>query len=330
MIVLDFPSTKFSREIAEKHGYDEFIIRRWERIFGKEMTERLIAGMEKVPRYIRINTLKADEDEVLGRLEKRGFVIVKTEVDYCYEVKEEPYSIGATPEYLMGYYYVMDKSSCIPPLALEPEPTDLVVDFASSPGGKTTMIAQLMRNKGKIIAIEGKRERIQALIDNLHRMGVLNCMTIHMNSAEFWKTRIKADKILLDAPCTGEGIIHKDPSRKISKSSEDIKFCSALQTAMLESAIKTLKVGGCLVYSTCSLTPEENEFVINRVLEKFEVHLEKISYGEPALTEVAGIKLNSEIKKARRLYPHIHRCSGFFIAKIIKDGNRVQETSSSK
>ncbi len=328
MMVLDFPSTSFSRKLAERYGYDEFIIRRWERFFGREETERLVRAMESVPKYIRVNTLKSEERKVISRLERRGFRLERTEVPFCYEVVDEPYSIGATPEYLLGFYYVMDKSSCVPPLALDPDENETVIDFAASPGGKTTMVAQLMNNRGRIIAIEGNRERIQPLVDNIHRMGVLNTAVIHMNSAEFWKTGIKADRILLDAPCTGEGIIHKDPSRKTSRGAEDIKFCSGLQREMLESALKCLRPGGVVVYSTCSLTPEENELIINDILRRYEVHLEEIGFGVPAMTKVGELKLDSELKKARRFFPHIHRCSGFFVAKIVKDGNRVRETSS--
>jgi NOL1/NOP2/sun family putative RNA methylase len=320
MEVIDFPSTEFSREISEKFGYDEFIIRRWARFFGEKKTLDLIKGMEDIPKYLRVNTLKIDEKDLIGRLERRGFILEKTEVKYCYEVVEEKYSVGATPEYLVGYYYLMDKSSCIPPLVLEPKKGDLVVDFAASPGGKTTMLAQLMENKGTILALEVNKERIQALRDNIQRMGVMNTAILKMDARTFHQTGIKADKILLDAPCTGEGIIHKDPSRKISRGKEDIKFCSNLQRNMVYSAIESLKDRGIMVYSTCSLTPEENEFVINDLFDYCEekgigIKLEEIPLGEASLS-LSGIR--EEIKLARRFYPHIHRCSGFFVAKVRK------------
>jgi len=180
MRVLDFPSTDFSRELAKTYGYDEFIIRRWVAIFGEKETEELVKAMENVPKYLRVNTIKTDEDELVERLKERGFKLEKTEVEYCYEVSEEPYSIGATPEFLMGYYYVMDKSSCVPPLALNPTSEDLVVDMAASPGGKATMISMLMRNRGVLIAIEGNEERVQPLVDNIHRMGVMNAIVLRM------------------------------------------------------------------------------------------------------------------------------------------------------
>ncbi len=318
MKIFDFESSKLSKELAKKYGYDEFIIRRWIAFFGEDETKKLVRAMENVPRYIRVNTLKIDEERLLRKMERRGFELRKTDVQFCYEVVRERYSIGATPEYLMGYYYIMDKSSCIPPLALNPKEKDFVVDFAASPGGKSTMISQLMRNRGKVIAIEANRDRIQPLIDNIHRMGALNIGVLRMNAVNFYKIGMKVDQILLDAPCTGEGIIHKDPLRKRSRGKEDILFCSSLQKELLESAIKSLKPEGILVYSTCSLTPEENEIVINEMLEKYDIRLEEIPYGEEALTKIADLKLSRELKKARRFYPHKHKCSGFFVAKIIK------------
>ncbi|MCQ4153805.1 MAG: NOL1/NOP2/sun family putative RNA methylase [Archaeoglobi archaeon] len=313
MKVLDFPSTPLSREIAGKYGYDEFIIRRWLRFFGED-TLRIVEAFERgIPKYLRINTLKISESELLKRLEKRGFRLEKTEVPYCYEVVEEKYSIGATPEYLMGYYYIMDKSSCIPPLVLQPRPDEIVVDLSASPGGKTTFLAMLMENRGVILAVEPQKERIQALVDNVNRMGAMNVAILNMDGREFPKLGIKADKVLLDAPCSGEGIIFKDESRKMDRGMKDIQFCSSLQRELILSAFDSLKPEGVLVYSTCSLAPEENEFVIDYLLEKRKAELLDVEYGEKALNLT-----ERDLSKARRFYPHIHKCAGFFVAKIIK------------
>jgi len=318
-MILDFPSTPESRRLAKAYGYDEFIIRRWIVFFGLEETIKLVEAMEKgIPKHIRVNTLKISEEELLERLEERGFVLHDTEIPFCYKVEEEPYSIGATPEYLMGYYYVMEKSSCVPPLALSPEPGEVVLDMAASPGGKTTMLAQLMRNKGVLIAIEANAERIQPLVDNVHRMGVLNAVVVRMNAVKFKNLGIRVDRVLLDAPCSGEGVIHKDRSRKTDRGKRDIEFCSRLQRDLLDSALRSLKPGGVLVYSTCSLTPEENELNVQWVLENYDVEIEEIPWGDPALTEVGDFKLDGEIKKCRRFYPHKHETSGFFVARIRK------------
>ncbi|MCS7119152.1 MAG: NOL1/NOP2/sun family putative RNA methylase [Archaeoglobaceae archaeon] len=312
-MILDYPSTQKSREIANKYGYDEFIVRRWLNFFGDE-TLKIIELFEKgLPKYIRINIIKISEDYLIDRLEKRGFKLKKTEVPYCYEVIKEKYSIGATPEYLMGYYYIMDKSSCIPPLVLDPKPKEIVVDFCASPGGKTTFMAMLMKNCGVILAIEPQKERLQALIDNINRMGAMNVAVLNMDARDFPKLKIKADKILLDAPCTGEGIIFKDKTRKTDRGLKDILFCSKLQKELIFAAFDSLKPRGILVYSTCSLTPEENEFVVENLLSKRNAELLDIEYGEKAL-ELTKIDLS----KAKRFYPHIHRCAGFFVAKIVK------------
>jgi len=316
-MIIDYPSTPESRKIAKKYGYSEFIIRRWMNLF-RDYKDLIVAMERGIPRHIRVNTIKIEEDELICRLESRGFELKKTEVPFCYKVVYEPYSIGATPEYLMGYYYVMEKNSCIPPLVLDPKPGEVVADFAASPGGKITFISQLMNNKGVVLAIEVNRERIQALIDNIHRMGCMNIAVVNMDSSKFWKTGIKLDKILLDAPCSGEGVIHKDPSRKRRSGKEDIVFCSKIQLRLITSAIKSLKSDGTLVYSTCSLTPEENEFVIDRIMEKFPVEIEEIKWGDPAFTKIPKkkIKLNEKLRFARRFYPHKHETSGFFIAKL--------------
>ena len=325
--VLDFPSTELSRELAKKYGYDEFIIRRWIGIFGERETVRLVEAMENVPKYIRVNTIKTrvrgiGEKDVIKRLEDRGFSLSETEIPYCYEVVEEPYSAGATPEYLIGYYYVMDKSSCIPPLALAEEFSEevTVADFAASPGGKTTMLSQLMEERGvrgAILAIEAQEERIPPLIDNIHRMGAKNIAVFKMDAREFPSHGFRVDHVLLDAPCSGEGIIHKDESRKRSRGAKDIEFCSRLQKELVRAAVESVKSGGTVVYSTCSLTPEENEFVIQWAIENLPVRVERIGLpGEGGLTEVAGIELDKSLRFARRYYPHKNRCSGFFVAKL--------------
>ena len=316
-MLIDFPSTKESKDLAKRFGYNEFIVRRWINFFGYNETVELIEAMEKgIPKHIRVNTIKIDELELIERLKDRGFILKKTEIPFCYKVLNEPYSIGATPEYLMGYYYVMEKSSCIPPLILNPKLDELVVDFASSPGGKTTFIAQLMKNRGVVLALEAKKERIQPLIDNIHRMGVLNTAVIQMNSVKFCNLNLKVDKILLDAPCSGEGVIHKDRDRKKVNGKRDIEFCSRIQRDLISSALKSLKPGGVLVYSTCTFSPEENEFVIQFALERFDVKVERVKWGEKALAK--KFDLDKEIERCRRFYPHKHETSGFFVAKLVK------------
>jgi|Deesub1362B_J571_1020462.scaffolds.fasta_scaffold00058_18 NOL1/NOP2/sun family putative RNA methylase len=315
--VIDFPSEERSRRIAEKYGYNEFVVRRFLNLFPD--AERMIEVMEHpLPNYIRVNTLRISEEELLWRLQKRGFVLEETDFKWCYRVKDEPFSISATPEHLLGYFYIQDASSCVPPLILSPSKNDIVLDACASPGGKTTLLAQIMENEGTIVALEVKEERILPLIYNLNRCGVENTLCFHMDAIEVSSLNLTFDKILLDAPCTGEGIIPKDPTRKVSRGKEDIISCSLLQKKLIDSCVKVLKSGGILVYSTCSLAPEENELVVQYALEKHSLRLEKIEYGFPALKKAGEIEFSDELKKARRFYPHIHQTQGFFVAKMVK------------
>ncbi len=313
--IVDFPSTERSRALAKKYGYSEFIVRRFLNLY--EDAEELIKAMETpLPEYIRINTLKVDEERAVASLENRGFILKKTPYRYVYEVVESPFSHGATPEYLMGHYYIQDASSAVPPLVLDPKPDDVVVDMCASPGGKTTLISQLMENRGVVIAVEVNRMRLDALIHNIHRCGVLNTIVLHRDARTLPLTGIKADRVLLDAPCTGEGIIHKDPSRKKSRGMKDLMFCSTLQRELMVSALEILKKDGILVYSTCSLAPEENEMVIQSLLDRFPIELMEVEYGSPGLEKAGKYSFSREMKKTRRFYPHLHRTSGFFVAKI--------------
>ncbi|MDI9646802.1 MAG: NOL1/NOP2/sun family putative RNA methylase [Archaeoglobales archaeon] len=309
--------SKLAKKLAREYGYSEFIVKRWLDLFGYE-TEKIIEAFERgIPKYIRTNLLKTSESKVLKQLQQRGFELEKTEVPFCYEVIKEPYSIGATPEFLMGYYYIMDKSSCVPPIVLDPKPKEVVLDMAASPGGKTTMLSMLMRNKGVVVAIEPQRDRIQPLIDNIHRMGAANVAIACIDGRDAQKLGIEFDKVLLDAPCSGEGVIYKDPTRKYSRGMKDIIFCSRIQKELIISAFDVLKSDGILVYSTCTLSPEENELVVDHLLSLRRAQVEEIEFGERAL-KLDSLKFKDEVSKASRFYPHKHKTAGFFVAKIRK------------
>ncbi|MGQ4834543.1 MAG: NOL1/NOP2/sun family putative RNA methylase [Candidatus Asgardarchaeia archaeon] len=316
-------SDEIIKKIAKKYRYHQYMIRRYFDLFStkEEVLDFLNANEKGVPKAIRINTLKIDEENIIKRLEKRKIKLEKinwTKYGY-YVVESENVPIGATPEYLLGYYFIQTAASMIPPEVLNPNKDDLVIDMCAAPGAKTTQIAQLMGNKGKIIAIDSSSERIKALIANIQRLGVKNVVTFVMDSSKLFTLNIKADKILLDAPCTGEGLIPIEPKRKKSRSIRDILIMSRIQTQLLESAVRSLKKGGTIVYSTCSVAPEENELVITRVMKKFEnIHLEKINLnvGSPGIIKFGNLKFNTELNKARRLYPHNDGTIGFFIAKL--------------
>ena len=300
-------------------GYSKEFAERYYQLWG-ERALRIAEAMEKpLPRCFRVNTLRVDVSKLTKMLNKKGFQFKRipwAREGFC--LTREPFSITSTPEYLGGLIYIQEASSMYPPVALEPKPGEIVADMAAAPGGKTSYMAQLMENKGVIYAFDVGGDRLKETRLNLSRLGVTNTILVHKSSLYMGELGIEFDKILLDAPCTGSGTIHKNPERKANRTIKDVKFCQNLQIQMIKVALENLKVGGVLVYSTCSLEPEENEFVIQWALDNFDVTLLPLRFGEPALTSPFDIELSSELTKARRFYPDEHNTSGFFVAKVQK------------
>ncbi len=206
-------------------------------------------------------------------------------------------------------------------IILDPKPKDIVIDMCAAPGSKSTHLAQLMENEGKLILIEKNKNRIPALEINLRRMGVFNSVLINMDAIYLSDLNIKCDKILLDAPCTGEGLIRQDKSRKTSKKFKDIEKMALIQKKLLKSGLNSLKTNGLLLYCTCSIAPEENELVVNEIIKSLNnFRICKISekYGINGLTQVFGIELLEDLKFSQRLYPHIHDTIGFYFCLIEK------------
>ncbi|MEQ9716349.1 MAG: RsmB/NOP family class I SAM-dependent RNA methyltransferase [Candidatus Asgardarchaeum sp.] len=314
------------KKLAEKYGYREYMIRRYLEIFDEEELYEFLEACEKgLKTTIRVNTIKVRENLLLKRLEERGIVLEKIKwTKYGYTVQKANVPIGATPEYLLGYYFIQNAASMLPPEILFPKNNDIVVDMCAAPGTKTTYLAQLMNNEGTLISIDSSPTRIKALIANIQRMGIKNTIVLKMDARRLYKIGIRFDKILLDAPCTGEGLIPIDPSRKKSRKLKDIKVMSRIQLELLVSAIKSIKNDGIIVYSTCSIAPEENEYVISQALDEFrdEIKLEpiNINVGKPGLLKFEDYTFDERLKFAKRLYPHTDRTIGFFIAKIRKSG----------
>ena len=202
---------------------------------------------------------------------------------------------------------------------LNPKKGEYVLDMCAAPGSKTTHFCQLMENEGVIVALDSNLARMDALQNNIERMGCENIL-IYRKDAEFADDlEIEFDKISLDAPCSGNFMIEEGWFEK--RTLEDIQALAKKQKKMIATAIEILKSEGILVYSTCSLEPEENEMVIDWMLKKYSnVNLEKIeaTIGDPGLTNVFGKELNSGIKKCKRLWPHKTETQGFFLAKIRK------------
>lgn len=291
----------------------EFLRQRFLQLFP----ERLEDIATPIKPCIRVNTLRIEEKELVERLERKGVVMEKIPwTEHGYRVLESSIPIGATPEYLLGYYFLQDPASMKACEALAPKPGEIVLDMAAAPGGKTTYLSQLMKNTGAIVAIDVNPHRMKSLKSNINRIGCMNVIAINMDALHVKRLGIVFDRILLDAPCTGTGTAHKNPE-VLEKSEQDLRICS-LQRELLRAGLEVLKPGGVLVYSTCSYLPEENEFIINEALENYKIELEEVEHGEEAYLNPYGVSLREEIRKAKRFFPWKHGSQGFFIAKIRK------------
>ncbi|MBY9002389.1 MAG: RsmB/NOP family class I SAM-dependent RNA methyltransferase [Candidatus Lokiarchaeota archaeon] len=300
------------------------MIERYFQFLGEDQSIQLLKANEKpLTPSIRVNTLKITKYSLKEKLENKGFNLEP--IDWISEglkIKNSPFNLGSTHEYLQGFYYIQSVAPMLPSIILEPNPNDVVIDMCAAPGGKATHLAQIMNNEGKLILIERNRNRIPALEINLRRMGVSNSIVINEDSVNLSKLNIKANKILLDAPCTGEGLIRQDASRKKSKTMKDINKLNIIQKKLLATGLDSLNPGGQLLYSTCSIAPEENELVINDVLRENSefsiVRLPKM-YGIKGLVEVFNKKLRDDLINSQRFYPHIHDTIGFFVCLIQKN-----------
>jgi len=299
------------------------MVERYFQFLGEDQTKELLEANEKpLTPSIRVNTLKIDKDALRNRLESKGFKFESINwIHYGFKIKKSPINLGSTHEYLQGFYYLQSVAPMLPALILNPKPNEVVIDMCAAPGGKATHLAQIMNNEGNLILIERNRNRIPALEFNLRRLGVSNSIIINEDAVNLSKMNLKADKILLDAPCTGEGLIRQDSSRKRSKTMRDISKLSIIQRKLLKTGLNSLNPGGQLLYSTCSIAPEENELVIDDVLkENSDFAIVKIprNYGVKGIIDVYNKTLREDIKYSQRLYPHLHNTIGFFISLIQK------------
>ena len=296
----------------------EIYVERYKRLLGKEAEKYFKKIEEYLPITIRVNTLKIEREKAIELFEKEGWEYEESKFwKNAFKIKSKV-SIGNTLEYYLGFIYSQTFSSMVPPLVMEPKEDERILDMCASPGSKTTEIAQLMNNTGIIIANDKKNEKMKALRDNVQRMGVRNAILTIMDGRKFKNLGIKFDKVLLDAPCTGTGSVMKN--WKILKMYNPLgsKRMSSIQKQLLFSAIN---ISNEIIYSTCSLEPEEDEEVIDWAVKNFGVKVEKIKIKginfNHGITEWEGKEFDKEVKNTIRIYPHKNDgFEGFFVARL--------------
>jgi len=284
------------------------------------------------PTTFRVNTLKSDRAILRSQLEHQGFVLadVAWYADAFMLQNKSLRELTETRQYQEGHLYVQSLSSMLPPLILDPQPGDRVLDITAAPGSKTTQMAALMENKGEITANDASRIRIYRLEANLKMQGATIARITHDDARGLWQKHPEYfDKTLVDVPCSMEGrFMTSDPKSYKDWSVKKVHELSRLQRWILRSAVSATKPGGTIVYSTCTLSPEENEEVLDWLItkEKGNVQLETIHLdalaSHPAVQSWEGKSFEPSVSLSARIYPS-PVMEGFFIAKLKKLASSV-------
>lgn len=295
------------RDVALELSHPEWFVRYTYDLLGCDEARRLMkANLSPQPTYIRVNELKSSVESVLKYLESNGVTVTPTFMDEVFKVERYDRHPASLDWHRDGRYVIQDLASCFVSHALDPSPGETVVDLAAAPGMKTSHISMLMENKGRIIAVDNSPERIKRMKCKMKQLGVKNVDT---RLGDGCKYRIDADKALVDAPCSSTGSYATHPNVKWSFNWKKFKGMISVQRKMLQNAVRFADE---VVYATCSITFEENESNINAVNVRIKRLKSPFSRG---IKEFRGQRFD-EWNKVVRSFPHLHKCSGFFIAKL--------------
>ncbi|KAK8042665.1 putative nucleolar protein [Apiospora phragmitis] len=328
------------KDISAYYGYSPFMAEKlWNLFPPQEAFAFFEANETPRPVVIRTNTLKTHRRELAQALINRGVTLepVGKWSKVGLQVFDTTVPLGATPEYLSGHYILQAASSFLPVMALQPQPNERVLDMASAPGGKTTYCSAMMNNTGVVFANDPNKARAKGLIGNIHRLGVRNTIVCTYDAKEFPRVMGGFDRVLLDAPCSGTGVISKDPSVKTSRAEKDFITLPHLQKQLLLAAIDSVnhasKTGGVIVYSTCSVTVDEDESVVQYALRKrpnVKLVDTGIPFGREGYTSYMGKNFDASLKLTKRFFPHTVNMDGFFVAKFQKVGPSPKDTGREK
>jgi NOL1/NOP2/sun family putative RNA methylase len=304
-------------EIKFPKGFEE----KFRKILGEEFPFLEECLYKKPKDCIRVNTLKISKEELKRRLEKRWWKLEEVpwyENAFFVETEE---SLAKTKEFFLGYYYIQDAASLVPVLVLDPKPGETILDACASPGSKTTFIAELMNNEGLIVANDVNPKRVKALSFNIQKIGAANVVVTMMDARNIKRLNMKFDKILLDVPCSSSGTFISSFRVLRFWSQHVVERLSNLQKQLLRAAVEVLKDGGTLVYSTCSMDPEENEEIIEYAIRRLGLKPENIEINGLKYRrglEIYGKRVFEFSKYAIRFYPFDNLTEGFFVCKLRK------------
>lgn len=303
--------------ISIKYSHPEWLVKRWiEQMGAEETIDLCLANNRPAPNSVRVNTLKTTREELLKTLARDGVRAEKTRYSPDGLILEGAGGLRGFPPFEQGLFQVQDESSMLVGHAVSPAPGSLVLDVAGAPGGKATHMAQIMGDRGTVIAADIHPHKLKLVEENCRRLGITCVRPLNAdarNLAPDFEGR--ADYVLLDAPCSGTGVIRRKPDSRWRKEPGQLAEIISLQKEMLESVSRCLKTGGVLVYSTCSVLPEENHEQVKAFLQSHPGFR-----GEDLGRYLAGGPAENESRESGllQLYPHRHGTDGFFIARMVK------------
>lgn len=303
--------------LSIKYSHPEKLVERWIDQFGIEFTEDMCkANLEKPLLNIRVNTLKISKEELIKKLDVKKIIVKQAKYAEDALIVSNPYGVTELEEFKQGLFTIQDESSMLVGQIMDPEEDSKVIDVCSAPGGKATHIAQKMNNRGYILSRDIYSHKIKLIEENIKRLGIKNIETQEYDVLKRDDSLIEEfDYCLLDAPCSGFGLIRRKPEIKLTRKIEDIDSLSLLQYKMLESIKDYIKIGGYLIYSTCTIEDQENIDVINNFLNN-NLNFKLVNIEDKIKNKENLPNLKDGYIK---LYPHIHATDGFFIAKMIKE-----------
>ncbi len=309
-----FESAKNDERIALETFHPTWFVRYCFALFGRDEALRFLEGNLTPPETcIRLSTLRISQEEILGKLSAESVKLERVEpLKNTYKVTGTKTPLNRIDSYRLGYFYIQDKASCFAAEAADPQPGQTVLDICAAPGAKTTYLAQLMQNKGAIYSLDYSKRRMLVWRQEVGRMWVNIAEPIVADARNRLPLNVNADVVILDPPCTSTGVFAKLPASKWRLTPKSIEKMAEIQWMMINNCADRVKEGGTLTYSTCSVTVEENEMIIERFLKKNTQF--KLADVSPKM----GLPGLRGLDKCQRLYPHVHHSNGFFIAKLQK------------
>lgn len=309
-----------AERIALEHSHPEWLVRRWMNAFGPEAAEAMCeAGNEPPHGSVRVNPLRISREALLEEMRERDIYAKPSKLAPGGIVASRAGNLAATDWYREGRLTVQDESSMLVAAVADPKPGMRVLDCCAAPGGKTTHLAELMGNEGEVLANDVHPHKEQLIARQAERLG-LSCVRTTVGDAAELAGKLPAasmDVVLLDAPCSGFGVIRRKPEIKWNKREEDIASLASLQAELLERVHGLVRPGGTLVYSTCTIAREENEEAVLRFLEKHPNYMLDANWPEEIVQALKrGRALPEPFAGMVQLLPHQFGSDGFFIAKL--------------